>query len=132
VGKLCFLHHLVYNYYHYVCVCCLSFSLMSVTTNRQNISRLWIKEERNILHTIQRTKANWIGHILRRNRLLQHIIEVKLQQMLAVTGGRGIRRKQLLDDLKAKKAYSKLKEEALDCTVENSLWERLWTCKTTK
>jgi hypothetical protein len=26
-----------------------------------------VKEERNILHTIQRRKANWIGHILRRN-----------------------------------------------------------------
>jgi hypothetical protein len=26
-----------------------------------------VKEERNILHTITREKANWIGHILRRN-----------------------------------------------------------------
>jgi hypothetical protein len=25
-----------------------------------------VKEERNILHTIRRKKANWIGHILRR------------------------------------------------------------------
>jgi hypothetical protein len=25
-----------------------------------------VKEERNILHTIKRRKANWIGHILRR------------------------------------------------------------------
>jgi hypothetical protein len=29
-----------------------------------------VKEERNILHTIKRRKANWIGHILRRNCLL--------------------------------------------------------------
>jgi hypothetical protein len=34
-----------------------------------------VKEERNILHTIRRRKANWIGHILHRNCLLQHIIE---------------------------------------------------------
>jgi hypothetical protein len=34
-----------------------------------------VKEERNILHTIRRRKANWIGHILRRNCLLSHIIE---------------------------------------------------------
>jgi hypothetical protein len=26
-----------------------------------------VKEERNILHTIQIRKANWIGHILHRN-----------------------------------------------------------------
>jgi hypothetical protein len=34
-----------------------------------------------------------------------------------VTGRRGIRRKQLLDDLKEKRGYWKLKEEALDPTV---------------
>jgi hypothetical protein len=33
------------------------------------------KEERNILHTIKRRKANWIGHILRRNCQLKHITE---------------------------------------------------------
>jgi hypothetical protein len=32
-----------------------------------------IKEERNILHTIKRRKANWIGHILRRNCLIKHV-----------------------------------------------------------
>jgi ribosomal 50S subunit-associated protein YjgA (DUF615 family) len=26
-----------------------------------------VKEERNIVHKIKRRKANWIGHILRRN-----------------------------------------------------------------
>jgi hypothetical protein len=30
-----------------------------------------VKEERNILLTIKRRKANWIGHILRRNCLLK-------------------------------------------------------------
>jgi hypothetical protein len=29
-----------------------------------------VKEKRNILHTIKRRKANWIGHILRRNCLI--------------------------------------------------------------
>jgi hypothetical protein len=37
-----------------------------------------VKEERNILHTIRRRKANWIGHILYRNCLLSHIIERKI------------------------------------------------------
>jgi hypothetical protein len=32
-----------------------------------------VKEERNIVHTIKRRKANWIGHILRRNCLLKHV-----------------------------------------------------------
>jgi hypothetical protein len=31
-----------------------------------------VKEERNIVHTIKIRNANWIGHILRRNRLLEH------------------------------------------------------------
>jgi hypothetical protein len=30
-----------------------------------------VKKERNILHEIKRRKANWIGHILRRNCLLK-------------------------------------------------------------
>ena len=34
-----------------------------------------VKEDRNILHTIKRRKAIWIGHILRRNSLLKHITE---------------------------------------------------------
>jgi hypothetical protein len=37
-----------------------------------------VKEERNIVHTIKRRKANWIGYILRRNCLLKHVIEGKL------------------------------------------------------
>jgi hypothetical protein len=38
-----------------------------------------VKEERNILRTTKRRKANWIGHILRRNRLLKHVIEGLLE-----------------------------------------------------
>ena len=34
-----------------------------------------IKEVRNILHTAKRRKANWTGHVLRRNCLLKHVIE---------------------------------------------------------
>jgi hypothetical protein len=33
------------------------------------------KEQKNILHEISKWKANWIGHILRRNCLLQRVIE---------------------------------------------------------
>jgi hypothetical protein len=34
-----------------------------------------VKEERNIVHTIKRRKANWIGYILLRNCLLKNVIE---------------------------------------------------------
>jgi replicative superfamily II helicase len=44
-----------------------------------------IKEERNILHTIKR-KANWIGHILRRNCLLKHVTDGKIEGRIEVTG----------------------------------------------
>jgi hypothetical protein len=81
-------------------------------------------EERNILHTIKRRKANWIGHILRRNCLLQHVIEGKLEGRIEMSGRRGRRRKQLLDDLKEKKRYWKLKEEALDRTLWRTRFER--------
>jgi hypothetical protein len=60
-----------------------------------------VKEERNILHTIKRRKTNWIGHILRRNCLLKHVIEGKLEGRNE--GRRGRRRNQLLDDLKEKR-----------------------------
>jgi hypothetical protein len=76
-----------------------------------------VKEERNILHTIKRREANWIGHILRGNCLLRHVIEGKLEGRIEMTGRRGRRRKQLLDDLKEKRIYWKLKEEAIDRTL---------------
>jgi hypothetical protein len=78
---------------------------------------LRVKEQRNILHEIRKRKANWIGHILRRNCLLQRIIEGKIQGAIEVTGRRGRRRRKLLDDLKEGTGYSHLKEEALDCTM---------------
>jgi hypothetical protein len=72
-----------------------------------------VKEKRNILHTINRRKANWIDLILRRNRLLKYVIEGKMEG----TGRRTRRRKQLLDDLKEKRSYWNLKEEALERTL---------------
>jgi hypothetical protein len=76
-----------------------------------------VKEERNILRTRKRRKANWIGHILRRNCLLNRVIEGKLEGTIEMTGRRGRRCKQLLDDLKEKRRYWKLKEGALDCIL---------------
>jgi hypothetical protein len=39
-----------------------------------------VKEQRNILHEISQRKANWIGHILRRNCLLRQITEGKINE----------------------------------------------------
>jgi hypothetical protein len=38
-----------------------------------------VKGERSILRTVKRRKANWIGHILRRNCLLKHVTEAKVE-----------------------------------------------------
>ena len=50
---------------------------------------LRVKEQRNILHEIRKRKRNLIGHILRRNCLLQRVIEGKIQGEIDVTGRRG-------------------------------------------
>jgi len=62
-------------------------------------------------------KADWIGHILRRNCLLQGVIEGKINGGIEVTRKRGRRRRKQLDDLKERRGYSHLKEEALDRTM---------------
>jgi hypothetical protein len=36
-------------------------------------------EQSDILHEMSKRKANWIGHILRRNCLLQRVIEGKIK-----------------------------------------------------
>ena len=36
---------------------------------------LRVNEQRNILHAIRKRKANWIGHILRRNCLLKTLLK---------------------------------------------------------
>jgi len=48
-------------------------------------------------------------------------MEGKLEEKILGTGSRGRSRKQVLDDIKEKKGYCKLKEEALDLA--------LWRCR---
>jgi len=85
---------------------------------------LRVKEQRNMLHEICKRKANWIGQILRRNCLLQRVIEGKIQGWIEVTGRQGKRRRKLLDDLKGRRVYSHLKEEALDRTMWRTCFGR--------
>ena len=85
---------------------------------------LRVKEQRNILHEIRKRKANWIGHILRRNCLLQRVIEGKIKEGIEVTGSLGRKRRKLLDDLKERRGYSQLKEEAPDRTMWRARFRR--------
>jgi hypothetical protein len=48
---------------------------------------------------------------MRRNCLLKHVIKGKIQGRIDVTGRRERRRKKLLDYLKEKRGYCKLKEK---------------------
>ena len=57
---------------------------------------------------------------MRRNCLLQQVIEGKIKGEIDVTGRRGRRRRKLLDELKERRGYCHLKEEALDHTVRRA------------
>jgi hypothetical protein len=72
---------------------------------------------------IKRRKATWIGHILRRNCLIKHVSEGKIEGV----GRGGRRRKDLLDNLKEMIRYWKLTEGALDL----ALCKRLRACSET-
>jgi hypothetical protein len=85
---------------------------------------LRVKEQRNILHEICKWKANWIGQILHRNCLLQQVIEGKIKGEIEVTERRGRRHRKLLDDLKERRGYSHLKEEALYRTLWRACFGR--------
>jgi hypothetical protein len=57
------------------------------------------KKGRNSLLTIKRRNANWIGYILGINCLLKHVIEGNEEEGIEMSGRRGRRRKQLLNNL---------------------------------
>ena len=78
---------------------------------------LRVNEQRKILQEKRKQKANWIGHILRRNCLLKQVIEGKIKGEMEVARRWGRRRKRLLDDLKDRRGYSHSKVEALDRTM---------------
>jgi len=81
-------------------------------------------EQRNILHEIIKRKADWNGHILRRNYLLKQVIEEKIKGQTEMTRRQGRRCKKLLDDLKDRREYCELKEEALDRSVWRNRFAR--------
>jgi hypothetical protein len=84
--------------------------------NEEVLRVLRVKEQKNILHEISKWKADWTGHILRRNGFLQRTVEGKIKGEIEVIGRRGRRRRKLLDGLKERKVYCNLNEKALDRT----------------
>jgi hypothetical protein len=64
------------------------------------------KGESSVLHTVRRND-NCIGHILRRNCLLTHRMEGKVEGRIEVTGRRGRRRTHILDGCKEKRVLLK-------------------------
>jgi hypothetical protein len=94
--------------------CCRRLEKISWTDRVRNEEVLHrVKGERHILHTVKRRKANWIVTSSVRSALL-HVIEGTLEGRTEITGTRGRRCKQLLENLKAKRGYCKLEEEAQD------------------
>jgi len=45
---------------------------------------LRVNEQRKILHEIRKRKANWVGHILRRNCLLKQVIAGKIKGEISI------------------------------------------------
>ena len=64
-----------------------------------------------MLHAIERRKANWIGHILRRNCLQNGVIEGKIKEWIEVTG-RWERRRKLPHSIALCREFAF--EEAMD------------------
>ena len=52
---------------------------ISWTDHVRNEVLFRVKKQRHILHEISKWKAKWIGHILRRNCLLQRVTEGKIK-----------------------------------------------------
>ena len=71
-------------------------------------------------------KVSWIGDYMLRNCLLKHITEEKIEGRIEVNRRRGRRREQLLDDLKGRRGYCKLKEETLDRTLWRTSFRRVY------
>ena len=83
-----------------------------------------VKENGSILHTIETRKAIWVCQNRRRNCVLKHVIEGKVEGRIEVRGRGGRRCKQLLDGFKEKKGYLKLNGEALGRAVRRTRFGR--------
>jgi hypothetical protein len=86
-----------------------------------------VKEERKVLQPAKWRKTNWIGHILRRNCLLKHVMEGKIEGRMEIKGRLERRHKQLLDELRREKLLEFQRGSTRSLCMEHSLWKKLWT-----
>ena len=94
---------------------------LRVRTSSRRATKGKLMRKRAVLNNILRRKANWIGHILRRNCPLHNVIEGQMTEVKGV----GRRRTQLLDDLGNRIRYWELKEEAEDRKkMETTLYQK--------
>jgi len=85
-----------------------------------------VNEENLILHARQGRKANWTGHIFRRNCLLKHVIVGNIEGTR-----REVRRcKRPLEDFKVKIRETE-RGSTRSHSLEDSLWKKLWTSRKT-
>jgi hypothetical protein len=77
-------------------------------TNEQDLEKTGKK--RTLLNNNLHRKANWVGHILRRNCFLPEAIEGQMMEVKGVES----RRTQILDNLRNRRRYWELKEETED------------------
>jgi hypothetical protein len=75
---------------------------------------------------LKRRRTYWVCHVLRRNCLLKHVIEGKIEWRRRRRGRR------------AATGWPQVKEKTLELggstrshSLENSLWKRHWTCRNT-
>lgn len=68
---------------------------------------------------------------MRGNCLLKYIIGLNIEGKIEVTGRRGIRGKELIDDLQEKRGYWKLQEETLSGTLWRTRFGKDYTCRAT-
>ena len=78
---------------------------------------LRVKEQRNILHEIGKRKRSGLVTFCVETAFYNGLLKERYKGGIEVTGRQGRRRRKLLDDLKERRGYSHLKEEALDRTM---------------
>ena len=83
------------------------------SVKNESIARNQGRKEYPAIKKKKKKEGDLISHILLNNCLKKSVIEGKMEGRIDVTRGRERRRKQLLDDIKEKRGYWILKEEAL-------------------
>ena len=69
-----------------------------------------VGEERMLIKTCKERQKKWIGHILRHDGLLKDVIEGRLEGKRP----RGRKRIMMLDSIKGREPYQRMKERAQD------------------